>query len=219
MSTTLTTNGSADPSAETYASVSHEGYTLVIADLPAQTIHEAMKRTLRHVLSNEVASKVASAFDKAAKERINAGDPAWDADEEKAEKEALTTKFRDEFVSQMENGTWGGRAARGPTGPREGSFEVEFRNAINRHIRKLLDAKTRGDGGAVKLANGDYRMANGVVRNIDKTREEFMVSTLPATVKKRGELEVEARQAVELKRVRAEAAKGTAVSAEADLAI
>ena len=185
-------------------------------EIPEEMMWEGFKRAFRHVLSNEVASKVGGDAEKLVKagthtvEDTKAGSP-WYV--------ARQIEYRLDFINAVKAGTWGtGRG--GPTGPRVDPFEAEYAREVARATKNYLQADKRisydkeskvwfFDVAGPPDENGTPTRVRHT-RTLEQAIDGYVAKQL--TEEKKAEMEASARATVEAKRRKAEQAKADAAA-------
>ena len=174
-------------------------HSIDVATIPLQSLTVMVRRTLAHMLGNEVASKVLSRAEAAAKE----GAPMTDA-----QKEALTTEFRTDIIAAINEGKL---AIRASAGPKADPIESRMAKIALKEITTILTTQgikvPKGDdtitldvGGVPTQMSRDTLVDRRLAREGDRIRKEA-----------EAELRAEARKADKIK-----AAAGAAEGKTAD---
>lgn len=107
---------------------------LPMSDVSAEMMWIGFTRAFRHVLSNEVASKVGTLAKKLVADGTLAdsdagSDSKWAKDK--------TVEFRNAFVDSVKAGTWGS-GTRGPSGPRVDPLTTEYNRELAKEVKDYL---------------------------------------------------------------------------------
>lgn len=197
-----------------YGTADEPDHTIDLNEINESTKHRLMTRGLTHVLGNEVASKMLTEFAKVVKDRKEAGEPDFDADETEAEKARITRELRDDTVTRIESGEWV-TSTRAAAGPRLSSFESELKTRVANVVRaRFRQWVKEGKAKADTAAKNWTLTQTGKVLSLDDGIKIFMDSTHPETMSHKEKLVAEAHKAVADK---AEAAKLAASAPAGDL--